>query len=694
MAAPSLTPMRPSLPAPLWLAAAMAVALSACAPTAPTPSAGGELGQTPPALGERPNVVVLLADDLGYGDLPLYGHPTIRTPRIDALAREGIRLTSFTAGSSLCSPSRAALLTGRTPVRAGVPFVLDPLSEGGLPPGETTLAEALGMRGYRTAAVGKWHLGHLPGHRPTDQGFDTFFGLPYSNDQSPAGSPTSQRAQTYPPLPLWRDTTVVETEPDQRPLTQRYTEEAARFVAEAAGDGQPFFLYLAYAMPHIPVAASDPFAGRSRAGAYGDAVEEIDWSVGRVLDALAAAGVADDTVVLFASDNGPWLFGDDKLVGGLVGPFDRGSSGLLRGGKGTTFEGGFRVPGVVRWPGVTPPGAVSAEPISFLDVFPTLVRAAGGALPLEGALDGRDVRPLLAGGALGDAPFPYFDGTEPEAVRLGRWKLRVPPVTLGPPDDADDLSADVRALWDQEALYIWAGVTDSRVVTDTDERTHLDDNVELYVDGGGQACAGCYDADDVQLRFRPGRADISTNSATVDVGVVRHASRRTEGGYAVEIAVPWAALGVPPPEPGQTIGLDVHVTDDDAGGSTRQSKLYASAAVGAGPPDTQHRSAAAMARAVLTGDAGTATGGAPIQIPRPPSTPLVDGAWDAAWDAAHPLALAASEPPAGDAAPALYDLDRDPGERVDVSDQHPDVVTRLRRLLDGFRQRSFDRDSR
>ena len=223
---------------------------------------------------------------------------------------------------------------------------------------------------------------------------------------------------------------MVETEPDQGRLTQRYTDEAVQFVEDAASAGEPFFLYLAWAMPHIPVAASSAFAERSRAGRYGDAVEEIDWSVGQVLAALDAAGVAENTVVLFTSDNGPWLYGDDKVVdgevgnGGEVSVFDRGSPGLLRGSKGTTFEGGFRVPGVVRWPGVTAPGSVSAEPASFLDVLPTLVRAAGGTPPPD--LDGRDVAALLRGEALEPAPFVFFDGEEPGAVRLGPLKAPRP----------------------------------------------------------------------------------------------------------------------------------------------------------------------------------------------------------------------------------------------------------------------------
>jgi arylsulfatase A-like enzyme len=352
----------------------------------------------------RPSFVVLLADDLGYGDLGSYGHPTIATPNLDRMAAEGLKLTSFYAAAPLCTPSRAGLLTGRFPNRSGLYRVLFPEDTAGMPREELTLAEALAGGGYRTMAIGKWHLGHRSPFLPTENGFASYFGLLYSNDMRPP--------RTEVPLRLHRDARPLPGEVDQGLLTERYTEEATRFIA-AAGD-EPFLLYVAYTMPHLPLHVSTRFTGRSRRGLYGDAVETIDWSVGAILRSLEEAGRADDTLVLFTSDNGPAM---SRGEGG-------GSAGLLRGDKGSTYEGGMRVPCIVRWPGRIRSGRTSAEPASALDLFPTFLELAGAPSP-PSTLDGRSLVPLLEGRApRPDAPLHYFNRGFLEAVREGRWKLR------------------------------------------------------------------------------------------------------------------------------------------------------------------------------------------------------------------------------------------------------------------------------
>lgn len=374
-----------------------------------------------PALADRPpSFVVIFCDDLGYGDLGAFGHPTIRTPRLDRMAAEGQKWTSFYTGASVCTPSRAALLTGRLPIRSGMcsgkTRVLFPDSKGGLPQDEVTIAEALKPLGYATAAVGKWHLGHLPEFLPTRQGFDSYFGIPYSNDMDrTADSPPSREANLTPKIeyfnvPLLRDETVVERPADQSTVTRRYTEEAVRFIEKEKD--RPFFLYLAHTMPHVPLFRSEAFAGKSLRGVYGDVVEEIDWSVGEVLDAIERSGIARRTLVVFTSDNGPWLI------------FDRhgGSAGLLRGGKGGTFEGGMRVPTIFWGPGIVKPGVV-AEMGATMDLLPTFCALAGVPLPEGRVLDGFDLGPVLRGA--GRSPREtvfYYRGTEVYAVRHGSWK--------------------------------------------------------------------------------------------------------------------------------------------------------------------------------------------------------------------------------------------------------------------------------
>jgi arylsulfatase A len=341
-----------------------------------------------------PNIVVIFADDLGYGDVGCQGS-RIRTPAIDRLAAEGMRFTHGITANPVCSPSRAGLLTGRYPTRCGVPNVFFPRDEQGMNLDEQTVAELLKARGYRTACVGKWHLGHHKPWLPTSRGFDQYFGIPYSNDMKPTW--------------LMRDTEVIEEDANQATLTRRYTEEAVRFI-ESAGTG-PFFLYMPHTFPHIPLFASDQFRGKSRHGIYGDVVEELDWSVGQVTEALTRRKVDRNTLVLFTSDNGPWY---------------QGSSGGLRGRKGMTWEGGVRVPFIARWPERIPRGRVCHSLVSTLDLVPTVTRLAGASQPAK-PVDGIDILPLLTGqrSALERDPILYFMGRALHAARWGSWKLHI-----------------------------------------------------------------------------------------------------------------------------------------------------------------------------------------------------------------------------------------------------------------------------
>ncbi|MGD8866381.1 MAG: sulfatase [Gemmatimonadales bacterium] len=368
---------------------------------------------------ERPSIVLIFADDLGYGDLSAYGHPTIHTPQLDRMAEEGIKLTSFYVSSPACSPSRFALLTGRYPIRANLRWALGPEESWSLPDSELTLAEALKTQGYRTAAIGKWHLGSWPGSFPTEHGFDSYFGLLYSNDMMPPW------VQTERPLELWRDTLAIEYPVDQNTLTERYTEEAIRFIREA-GD-EPFFVYLAHSMPHVPLHTSERFRGRSAGGLYGDVIETIDWSAGRILDVLEEEGLDERTLVIFTSDNGPWSEMPERMFReGRIQPWDAGTAGPLRGSKATTWEGGVRVPFIARWPGRIPAGRVGAEMATTMDLYTTLLGLAGAEPPADRALDGLDVWPFLTGRA--GSPREYFYYVYPdrlEAVRDRAWKLVV-----------------------------------------------------------------------------------------------------------------------------------------------------------------------------------------------------------------------------------------------------------------------------
>lgn len=360
-----------------------------------------------------PNVVVFLTDDQGYGDVAAYGATDVATPSFDRLAAEGMRLTSFYSAPT-CTPSRAMLLTGAYGQRVSVPPAYYPWSDDGLAPNEITIAEMLRERGYATGLVGKWHLGHRPPFLPTRQGFDEYFGIPYSNDM---GRVNPLDLDIYPDLPLMDGEAVVETEPDQSQLVRRYTERAQDFIARNA-EG-PFFLEIAHAMAHWPIAASPPFRGASSRGLYGDVIAELDWSLGQILDTLAAHGIDDRTLVLFVSDNGPWLvFGNHA-----------GSAGPLREGKSTSFEGGVRVPAIVRWPGHVPAGTTSSAVLGLADVLPTVARITGAQMPADRVLDGRDAWPVLSGSdeaTFADRVWLVHRVGGLEAVRRGRWKLHLP----------------------------------------------------------------------------------------------------------------------------------------------------------------------------------------------------------------------------------------------------------------------------
>lgn len=370
---------------------------------------------------QNPNIVLIFMDDLGYGDLSCTGALGYQTPNLDNMAREGMLFTNFLATQAVCSASRAAILTGCYPNRIGISGALMPNSEKGLHPDEITIAEMLKQKGYATGIFGKWHLGHHKEFLPRQHGFDEFVGLPYSNDMWPVGydglsASQAQRKNQYPFLPLIEnDAKIAEikTLEDQAKLTTLYTERAVGFIKK--NKKKPFFLYLPHSMPHVPIAVSEKFRGKSKVGLFGDMMLEIDWSIGEILKTLKDAGVEKNTLVIFTSDNGPWINFDNHA----------GSSGGFREGKGTTYEGGHRVPTIMSWKGTMKPGLVCNQLVTTLDILPTIAKVCGTQLP-KNKIDGLDFTSILKGNVnklIRDTFYYYYRRNSLEAVRLGNWKL-------------------------------------------------------------------------------------------------------------------------------------------------------------------------------------------------------------------------------------------------------------------------------
>ena len=365
-------------------------------------------------------MIIIYLDDLGYGDLECYGHPLIKTPNINQLARSGMRFTSFYAPSAVCTPSRAGLLTGRYPVR-NAPFNFGPESKTGLPLSEITLANMLGEAGYQTAAIGKWHLGHLPEYLPTSRGFHSFYGLPYSNDMILPWCPWLNESDK---LMLYQNASAIsEVGKQQTNLTIDYHHQALAFIEE--NQAKPFFLYLAHSMPHLPISTSESFTGVSAAGLYGDVVETIDWTVGELVRSLKTWGLERNTLIIFTSDNGPWHNLPERMLQDGIKPWHTGSTGMLRGAKATTYEGGFRVPAIISWPGQIPAGQTNDDIVSGIDLFPTLAEICGADLPEGREIDGLSIWPLLKGESRASrTTFIYSKEKTVQAIRKNEWKLR------------------------------------------------------------------------------------------------------------------------------------------------------------------------------------------------------------------------------------------------------------------------------
>ena len=361
----------------------------------------------------KPNFIIIFADDLGYGDLGSYGHPTIKTPHLDRMASEGMRFTQFYVGSSICTPSRAALLTGKLPVQTGMygkRSVLFPDNAGGLDPKEVTIASALKKNGYKTACIGKWHLGHLKKYMPLNHGFDSFYGIPYSNDMRPE-SKWDYARNNFPPLPFLDDYDTVGVSLDQGNFIEMFTQRSIDFIRQ--NKNNPFFLYLAHTAPHTPLVLTDENKNLSMRGAYGDVVEEVDRSVGKILKTLKDLKIAENTFVIFTSDNGPWGWAN----------INGGSSGLLKGNKGSVYEGGYRVPAIAWMPGRIPEVTTTAL-ASTLDFFPTLVSLAGGEYEKK-FLDGVDIRKTFFENSNVRTDVHYYRQDTLIALRYNEWKMYI-----------------------------------------------------------------------------------------------------------------------------------------------------------------------------------------------------------------------------------------------------------------------------
>ncbi len=388
------------------------------------------------------NLLVIMADDLGYGDLGCYGSTVHRTPQIDQLAAGGIRMTDFYVTSSVCTPTRAAFLTGRFPRRCGSPGVLWPTStDDGLPSDEITLAEVLQQAGYATHLSGKWHLGHgKPEHLPQAHGFDHWYGMPYPNDMTDGHPQTVYRDQRWPPMPMMLDGQIVQQPIDVNFLTQQYTADAVNFISKH--HDQPFFLLLAHAMPHAIIGASADFKDRSANGLYGDAVEELDWSTGEIMRTLRAFNLEQKTLVIFTSDNGAThhvAHEPEELQRWFCADMSSGSNAPFRGGKQATFEGGVRVPGIFYLPPTIPAGRVEAEPAIIVDLMPTMLDYLDLPLPQDRVMDGRTIRPVLEGTGGRDKTVFLFGGQDVTGARSGPWKLQFPkqPKWMQPPLESD-----------------------------------------------------------------------------------------------------------------------------------------------------------------------------------------------------------------------------------------------------------------
>ena len=377
------------------------------------------------ASGARPpNFVIIFTDDQGYQDLGCFGSPKIKTPNIDRMAAEGTKFTDFYVAAPVCTPSRAALMTGCYPLRVGLPAVLFPNAKVGINPDEITLAELLKSQGYATMCIGKWHLGDADKFLPTRHGFDAYFGIPYSNDMS-----LKRDGASGPPL--MRNEEIIEHPANQATLTERYTAEAVKFIT--ANKDRPFFLYLPHTMPHLPLHVSERFAGKSAGGLYGDVIECIDWSTGQILETIKRLGLEKNTIAVFTSDNGPWL---QRKKGDNVG-----CALPLRDGKGTTYEGGMREPCVIWGPGRIPAGKVCSEMALSMDLYPTFARLAGVEVPTDRVIDGKNIWPLMSGEPDAKTPhdaFFYYKGNNLGAVRSGKWKLHLKAKT-----ELYDLEADI-----------------------------------------------------------------------------------------------------------------------------------------------------------------------------------------------------------------------------------------------------------